>query len=152
MKALNEQRQALSERADPARYQRGQRGNKDGLLRASELQQPTQPGHFLRVFGQSDRELIENASDSPAVTQALQLLNGPFEEQLFRKGSPLTQTLAKATDEVSRVRACYLTLLSRPPTQEELKVGTAYLVRYGDEGLHDLVWALINANEFIFQP
>jgi len=147
---LNTQRDSLAERFEPVRY-KGKGGGND-WLRAAELLQPVAPGHFLRVFGQSDREFIENATSSPAVTQALFLMNGPFENALFKDGSPLRSTLAKATDEASRVRACYLSILSRSPDLDELKLGTAYLVRYGDEGLHDLVWSLVNANEFLFLP
>ncbi len=147
---LNIQRDSLADRFEPPRYN-NKGGGKD-WLRAAELPQPVAPGHFLRVFGQSDRELIENATSGPAVTQALFLMNGPFESALFKAGSPLSAALEKATDEASRVRACYLSILSRSPDLDELKLGTAYLVRYGDEGLHDLVWSLINANEFLFLP
>jgi len=44
------------------------------MLRASNLNSPTAPGHFLREFGQSDRELIENSSEQASVTQALALV------------------------------------------------------------------------------
>ena len=147
---LNAQRESLSDRFDPGRY--NGKGGGGNWIRAAELPQPAAPGHFLRVFGQSDRELIENASASPAVTQALFLMNGPLEKELFKDGSPLRATLEKATDEVSRVRACYLAVLSRSPDVDELTLGTAYLVRYGNDGVRDLVWALINANEFLFLP
>jgi len=33
-------------------------------MRASELKSPMDPGHFLRVFGQSNRQVICNSSDS----------------------------------------------------------------------------------------
>ena len=32
------------------------------MVRASELQSPAPAGHFLREFGQSDRDQIENAN------------------------------------------------------------------------------------------
>lgn len=148
--AIQAQRMTLDNRFDAMRYRDG--GQNNGLLRAAELSQPSGPGHFLRVWGQSDRELIDNATASPAVTQALHLMNGPLESELFKKDSPLVTTLAKATDDVSRARAVYLTMLSRLPDADELRLAAAYLQRYGDEGLRDLVWALVNANEFRFSP
>jgi hypothetical protein len=126
------------------------RNKSNGLKRASELQQPAAPGHFLRVFGQSDREVIDNSTPSPAVTQSLHLLNGPLAEAITKPGSPLRESLAKATDEISKSRALYLAFLGRQPDADELKVATAYLQRYGDQGIEDLAWALMNANEFLF--
>ena len=35
----------------------------NNFVRASELSSPAPDGHFLRTFGQSDRQLIENAND-----------------------------------------------------------------------------------------
>ena len=35
-----------------------------------ELQTPAQPGHFLQEFGQSDREIVDNANRDASVTQA----------------------------------------------------------------------------------
>jgi hypothetical protein len=46
------------------------------MLRAADLRSPAPNGHFLREFGQSDRELVENANEGASVGQALMLLNG----------------------------------------------------------------------------
>ena len=43
--------------------------------RAVDLDSPARRGHFLRVFGQSDRDVIENASSHASVPQSLHLLN-----------------------------------------------------------------------------
>ena len=56
-----------------------------GMARASELESPARRGHFLRDFGQSDREVIENAADNASVPQALNLLNGPMVQALTNK-------------------------------------------------------------------
>ena len=44
-------------------------------MRASELRSPMPNGHFLRQFGQSNREVIENSSKDSDVTQILSILN-----------------------------------------------------------------------------
>ena len=45
------------------------KGFSRNLLRASELPNPAPAGHFLRQFGQSDRDLIQNASDEASIPQ-----------------------------------------------------------------------------------
>jgi len=157
---LEEQRQDLLAKADINRYgatvKKGD-GKKGGgrngqLLRAAELPSPAPQGHFLRTFGQSDREVIDNASANAAVTQALTLLNGPIDGYLLKNDGVLAATLARATDHASRVRVVYLSILSRHPTPSELALGTAYLARYVDGGVQDLAWSLINGREFLFSP
>lgn len=159
LRALEDRRKELQAKADPARYGAmskqaaagpGRRGGAGPLLRAAELPSPAPAGHFLRVFGQSDREVIDNASADAAVTQALTLLNGPIDAQLLKPGSALARTLERAGDEASQVRAVYLSILSRQPTAPELALGAAYLQRYRDGGVQDLAWALINGREFLF--
>jgi hypothetical protein len=46
------------------------------MVRSADLRSPAPNGHFLREFGQSDRELVENSNDEASVGQALMLLNG----------------------------------------------------------------------------
>jgi hypothetical protein len=57
------------------------------LYRASELQTPAPPGHFLQEFGQSDREVVDNSNLDASVPQALSFLNGKFYGALFSKNS-----------------------------------------------------------------
>ena len=58
------------------------------------------------------------------------------------------------------IEELYLTALSRPPTSEELQVALAYLAKPPVAGqdpvqqkrvaYEDLVWAIINTKEFLF--
>ena len=51
------------------------------------------------------------------------------------------------------ITGLYLTILSRYPTDDELKVGAAYVQSAGNRrtaGL-DLAWALINSAEFLYR-
>ena len=73
--------------------------------RASELQTPAQPGHFLQEFGQSDREISDNANRDASVTQALTLLNGTM-ELFFNKASPLMKNLPKPLI-LKKLRCCF---------------------------------------------
>ena len=75
------QKELMLQRTDlVASFKKSRRDN--GFRRASELQSPAPNGHFLREFGQSDREQIENANTDPAVTQVLSLMNGYIESQI----------------------------------------------------------------------
>ncbi len=92
------------------------------LMRASYVQSPAPPGHFLREFGQSDREVIENASREPSVPQALTLLNGSiYSSVLLQKESPLVQGLIRGQSPEEKVRILFLSILNRKPTSEEME-------------------------------
>ena len=98
------------------------KGYSSQIYRASELQTPAQPGHFLQEFGQSDREIADNANRDASVTQALTLLNGTFYAALFNKESPLMKKLNEATNAKEKIDVLFLSILNRLPTSEESKL------------------------------
>jgi len=98
------------------------KGYSSQIYRASELQTPAQPGHFLQEFGQSDREIADNANRDASVTQALTLLNGTFYAALFNKESPLMKKLNEATNAKEKIDILFLSILNRLPTSEESKL------------------------------
>jgi hypothetical protein len=118
-------------------------------LRASELASPAPRGHFLREFGQSDRELIENANYDASVPQALALMNGELLPQLTQRFSQLRITLDKIAAPEEKVRAAYLALLSRAPTEKEKALWASAAGR-GLDSTDDLIFALINSQQFLF--
>ena len=89
------------------------------MKRAAFISSPAPPGHFLRQFGQSDRETIENASAESSVPQALQLMNGSTFATISRGSSVLARDLAKRETHREKIDLIYLALLSRMPTEEE---------------------------------
>ncbi len=119
--------------------------------RASELPSPAPAKHLLREFGQSDRETIENANTDPAVTQVLRLMNGFVDSQIGRDpNSVLTRNVLMADDENEAIEAIYLTMLSRQPTKTEKRIWRKDFAKDSKTAYTDLVWTLINSNEFIF--
>ena len=96
------------------------KGYSGSLMRASEIETPAPPGHFLREFGQSDREVIENSSSESSVPQALTLLNGVFYKALFDPKSPLSKNLLKAESSEEKIKVLFLSILNRNPSAEEL--------------------------------
>jgi len=118
-------------------------------LRSAEIESPAPRGHYLREFGQSDRETIENANNEASVPQALALMNGQLLPQILSKYSQLMLTLSKAPYPDDKVDAAYLSLLSRKPTTKEkntwLKAQEKGLTTY-----EDLIFSLLNTQQFIF--
>lgn len=120
------------------------------LVRASELRQPAPPGHFVREWGQSDREQISSSSSEANVPQALQLINGVVDEKLLAAGSALRNALEANTDPKERVSTAFRAILGRGPTSAEGRMWTRALEDEGAEGVVDLVWTLVNSHEFRF--
>jgi len=118
--------------------------------RASELPSPARPGHFLRTFGQSDREVIDNSSDDASVPQALTLLNGPLVETITSPLSLLNQQLAKAGAPEQKVTLLYEALLSRRPTNNEQALLNSVVRERGNQAIPDITHALLTGSQFLF--
>lgn len=126
-------------------------GKVSGHLRASELQSPMDPGHFLRVFGQSNRLVIDNSTDSLNLTQSLELMNGMVETTILGdEKSVLKQNLAKVRSPDDKVKVLYISILSRMPNSGELTYGFKVMSLARSRGVEYLGWALINSAEFAF--
>ena len=97
------------------------KGYNSGLMRASEIVTPAPPGHFLREFGQSDREIIENANRQASVPQALTLLNGVIYGAVFSPHSPLSKNLSRVDSEEEKIKVLFLSILNREPSKEEIR-------------------------------
>ena len=97
------------------------KGFSSQIYRASELQTPANPGHFLQEFGQSDREVADNSNRDASVPQALTLLNGTFYGALFNKHSPLMKKLTQVKKPEAKIDVLFLSILNRKPTNEEIK-------------------------------
>ncbi|MEO0414263.1 MAG: DUF1549 domain-containing protein [Verrucomicrobiota bacterium] len=120
------------------------------MARASELQSPAARGHFLREFGQSDREVIENAATSASVPQALNLLNGPMVEALVNEYAVFGNRLHTATDSEEKIRMIFQAMLTRQPTSDEMELASAEVEQFGDKAYEGIVWALLNTQQFMF--
>ncbi len=118
--------------------------------RASEQPSPARPGTFLRTFGQSDRELIQNASDDASVPQALTLLNGPAADVINNPASKLNQAIANAGSPAQKIATLYQALLSRAPTANEQVILDGVIKERGDKAVADVTHALITGSQFLF--
>ncbi len=122
----------------------------DGLVlaRASELPQPEKEQHFLRMFGQSDRQISDSNSDEGSIPQVLMLMNGEAQRVLRNPRSLVLSTSMDMKTPEQQVESLYYSFFSRKPTAGELNEATQALAN----GLtvSDLTWVLFNTREFVF--
>jgi len=121
------------------------------LRRASELSQPSSDGHFLRIFGQSNRLLMDNAWQNPTVPQALTLMNGPLFQMITRPDSAFNRSLDAINTVEGRCSAVFLSILGRIPSVEEVRFALSEIQDGEQMRYEDLAWALINSRGFLFQ-
>lgn len=120
------------------------------LARASELPTPLPPEHFLRQFGQSDRELIESSGRTGSVSQILTMFNGEITHMMLERGSVIFDTVMKAPSTRDRIDAIFYSILTRPPRSSEREVAEREVKSSGAAGFGNVIWALINTKEFLF--
>ena len=118
------------------------------------------PGnHALALFGQPDRQSVCDCerSNEPSLLQTIYVRNDEETLDLLkRKGGWLAEVRSRGDDWVDEhrdrlVREAWLRTLSRPPRDDELDVGRDALDRAKSpaDGLHELLWALLNSKEFV---
>ena len=120
------------------------------MARAVDLPSPARRGHFLRDFGQSDRDVIENASSHASVPQSLYLLNSPLAVAIHNRNAVLGSQLEEAHSPEEKIAVVYRAMLTREPTERETVRILADYEEHGDETMEDLVWALLNSRQFLF--
>ncbi len=124
--------------------------------RAMQLADPTIGPYFLKVFGQpqGDTACECERSQEANLAQSLHLLNSSEVQNKIASGTGRAATLAKderpAADKVSEL---YLWVYGRTPDADELKIATEHVARHAEKpqaAYEDLVWALVNTKEFLF--
>jgi hypothetical protein len=115
------------------------------------------------VFGRSPRDANCDcsASNEPNMLQAIYLRNdkdllaamerktGWLQEVRIKLAKE--QALDMAASRTGLIQEAFHRTLCRPPTATEIERGLAHFERVGNtnEGLHELLWALLNMREFI---
>ena len=121
---------------------------------------------FLRVFGRPESlsvcecERVQSAS----LAQSLHLINAAdIKSKLSVAGGTAQKLAAQKTPVKDRVSELYFAAFSRPPTETELQISVEFLTGQQSEKVdsealpeisqqqfEDLIWALINSKEFLF--
>jgi hypothetical protein len=122
---------------------------------------------FLKVFGRPENESVCECerTQTSSLAQSLHMMNAGDIRQKLSSGGGRADLLTKSTQPVEeRVAELYLQAFSRRPTPEELTVAVDYLTapqtdasgnavdpqQVLRDGFQDLLWALINTKEFLF--
>jgi hypothetical protein len=111
---------------------------------------------FLEMFGRSSRDtgMESERNNRPTASQRLHLLNSSHIQRKLEQGPKLQALLHSRGSQRQTVSELYLTILSRQPTEEELKTIVAYTSSgsaRASDALVDLAWALINSEEFLYR-
>ena len=124
---------------------------------AMQLVDGTSKPYFLQVFGmpEGDTACECERSQEANLAQSLHLLNSKEVQQKISKDGARAATLASAADRdhSDRLNELYRVAFSRSPRDEELKVALSYIKRHEENprvAYEDLLWALINTKEFLF--
>jgi hypothetical protein len=123
---------------------------------------------FLKVFGRPDNESVCECErvQSSSLAQSLHLMNAGDIRGKLNNSSGRAQRLAATTDRTleDKVNEIYLCAFARKARAEELATAIAYLNeprtdaagqpidpgQAAQENFKDLLWALINTKEFLF--
>ena len=119
---------------------------------------PAPVGHFLRVFGQTDRSTLDEARDhDPSMRQALMMVNGKLTNEAARVGplEPMYKLLTGPDVKIDEaISLAYREILTREPSADDRADAKAIIAggKSPVEGMADLRWALLNCNEFRYIP
>jgi hypothetical protein len=128
--------------------------------RAAEIPDGEFPHEFLRTFGQPPRSTAcecERQSDS-TLEQALQVVGGrTVHSKLVAPDNRIGRLIASKCADEALVEDLFLATLGRRPRPEELRVALDRLGPSPGDGdarrraAEDVLWALLNHPEFLFQ-
>ena len=122
---------------------------------------------FLKVFGRPEGASVCECErvQSPSLGQSLHLMNAPDVKAKLTAPGGRAELLSKSNKSDSeKVRELYLAAYSREPTADESHVAESYLAKprvdaQGNprdpatakrEAYEDLLWAIINTKEYLF--
>ncbi len=126
---------------------------------AIELADGSITSPFLALFGRSARATgMENERSNKMLSaQWLHLLNSSHIQRKIEQGAKLRAIFDARRKPADTIEELYLTILSRLPTPEEVKVAEAYgssnrrKTAKRREDWVDISWALINSTEFLYR-
>ncbi len=125
--------------------------------RAVQITDSSNSPYFLKVFGQpaGDTACECERSQEANLAQSLHLLNSSEVQQKISNGSGRAALLAKDQERSveDKVKELYRWVYSREPDADELKVAKAHIEANAEKpqvAYEDIVWALVNTKEFLF--
>ncbi len=141
-------------------------GGHDPGIRAVQLIGVRNGGHrysppeigdrFLQLFGKPDRlQTCEcERSEETTLAQTFELVSGELMHSLLSsEASRIARAISNNQSDTSILQELYWSALSRPPSAAETAALEEYLRSKPDRrgALEDVVWALLNSNEFLLR-
>jgi hypothetical protein len=123
--------------------------------RAAQLPDSGVPSYFLELFGRPARQIAcecERVSE-PNVAQVLHLMNNAgLNQRIAADSGRVARLIAADRPPAAIADELYLAALSRFPTPGERKVAVTALTGAAERrrAAEDLLWALLNSKEFLF--
>jgi hypothetical protein len=122
---------------------------------------------FLQVFGRPNSQSVCECErvESSSLSQMLHLINSNEIKSKLATGNGRAAKLAASQDPLEdRIEGLYQLAFSRDPSSEELQTAVAYInepvldaagnpmnpAQSAKENFQDLIWALMNTKEFLF--
>lgn len=122
---------------------------------------------FLKVFGRPEGASVCECErvQSASLAQSLHLMNASDVKAKLTASGGRAELLTKAEmPEPKRIRELYLAAFSREPTADEVKISESYIAKPRTDaagkpmdsqksrrnGYEDLLWALLNTKEFMY--
>ena len=123
--------------------------------RARSLPDTAFRSYFLTVFGRPEATTACECERSNESTLAQSLHFANSKELLAKLGEPTALPQRFASDSKSdeeRIHELYLRAFARSPKPEELQNSLAYIAQQSDKAgaYQDLIWAILNCKEFLF--
>uniref|UniRef100_UPI00405738D8 DUF1800 family protein n=1 Tax=Alistipes sp. TaxID=1872444 RepID=UPI00405738D8 len=123
--------------------------------RATHLGDATVSSSELELFGKVSRDVSLESQRNNAITskQLLYLMNSSELEKSIRKSPVLKSMLKKYSDFSQLADAITLRVLARKATANEISMYNEYMQQNKlslNEFAYDLMWMLINSNEFLY--
>lgn len=127
-------------------------------LRSISLPDASISSSFLEMFGRPPRDtgLEDERVNKSTPSQKLHLLNSSHIQKKIEQSKKLQYLVnSKSTNPRDVAGGLYLTILSRWPTEDELRTITAYAQSNSELKLRDVLidvaWGLINSSEFMYR-
>ncbi|MCR9119908.1 MAG: DUF1553 domain-containing protein, partial [bacterium] len=125
--------------------------------RAVELPDNGFTSYFLTVFGrpESSSACECERSGEANLAQSLHLLNSSEIQGKLTSNAGTASQLSKNKDleAEAKITELYYLAFSREPSKEELAIATGHVAKHEDNkkvAYEDIVWALLNTKEFLF--
>ena len=124
--------------------------------RAIQIWDNRMPSYFFRIFGRPVRASVCECerSNQPSISQAMHLLNAPeIADKIGHRHGRARQLASSSLSSLQIIDELYLSTLSRFPTEKERALMLQAFTELGSDrraATEDVLWALLNSKEFVF--